>query len=639
MIPRWSIFIVVLVVLNFLGGLTWGEEFCVSNATQLQNALTEAATNGEDDIIRVDQGTYIGNFVFDSYEGKNLTLLGGFDPGCDTRTPESSNTILDGNHTGRVLYINNPGQFRGGDIHLEGFTIQNGSTAEMAGGIYAASCVMGTPGRITIEDNIIKKNSASTGGGICAYTDDEDFGPLLADEMDVTISKKKFLGSIPRRIRERQNVAGDIVIINNRVENNNGEGIVASTNADLIAGSISIAGNTITGNSGIRTSTWGGSTEINGNIISGNTSLERGGGVYSSSYAEFGGGDITFVNNIITENSSIEGGGVYSRADGMEDAGDLSLINNSISGNLSSEFGGGVFIEYHTSSVLNLYNNIVWGNSAPAGGDIFMKMDPDDLYGLESNGFNNDYTALDGIWSDWGGNIHSNPRFQDPGNNDFHLKSTSPCIDAGTNSAPRLPSDDYDGEPRIFDGNDDDTAVVDIGADEFIGVPLQTLTLLSSYGGSTSPAAGEHLCAQGTEVSITAIPDNHFRFSHWSGSVSSSVNPITVTMSSDISIKANFIRNIYPPVNFTGQKVLNRSLSQAEYINVLSWQPDPNNVNITKYRIYLVEGESRNVLVELNADTDHYWHRRVEKDKQYHFAICAVNDEDREGDSALITVQ
>jgi hypothetical protein len=640
-IPRLSKSIIVLAVLYFLAGLTWGEEFCVKNATQLQDALTEAATNGEDDTILVEQGTYKGNFIFDSYEGKNLTLIGGFAPGCDTRTLDPSKTVLDGNNAGRVLHINNPGGYQGGDIHIKGFTIQNGNTAEMAGGIYAASCVMGgIPGRITIEDNIIKDNAASTGGGISAFTDDEDFGPLLADKMDVRISRRKIIRSIPLRARIRQNDEGDIAIASNRIANNNGGGIWAATNADLIAGSIYIADNTITENKGrgIRTNTWGGDTEINGNMISGNTSLEKGGGVYASSFNESGGGNITFINNMISDNSSVEGGGIYSRTDGMGVSGDLSLINNTISGNLCTDFGGGVFIEYHTGSVLNLYNNIVWGNSAPAGGDIFMKIDPDDLYGLESNGFNNDCSALDGIWSGWGGNINSDPRFQDPGNGDFHLKSTSPCIDAGTNSAPGLPSGDIDGEPRIFDGNDDNKATVDIGADEFIGVPLQTLTILPADGGSTNPAPGEHLYAKGAEVTITALPGNHYRFSHWSGDVSNSDNPITVTMSSDMSVKANFIRIIYPPANITGQKVLNRSLSQAEYINVLSWQPDPNNMNITKYRIYLVEGEGKNLLFELNATTNRYWHRRVEKEKEYTYAICAVNDEGREGDQSQITV-
>lgn len=58
-------------------------------------------------------------------------------------------------------------------------------------------------------------------------------------------------------------------------------------------------------------------------------------------------------------------------------------------------------------------------------------------------------------------NINSDPLFTDPFNGDFHLLSDSPCIDAGSNSAPNLPPSDFEGHPRIFNG------IADMGADEF----------------------------------------------------------------------------------------------------------------------------------------------------------------------------
>ena len=98
-------------------------------------------------------------------------------------------------------------------------------------------------------------------------------------------------------------------------------------------------------------------------------------------------------------------------------------------------------------------------------------------------------------------------------------------------------------------------------------------------------------------------------------------------------------RIIYAPLSFSGQQVLNRSLSQAEYINVLTWQANSNNESIVKYRIYQVEGNDRTLIIELNADAFRYIHRGVDKDALYTYSLIAVNDEGREGVSTSITIQ
>ena len=100
---------------------------------------------------------------------------------------------------------------------------------------------------------------------------------------------------------------------------------------------------------------------------------------------------------------------------------------------------------------------------------------------------------------------------------------------------------------------------------------------------------------------------------------------------------------IYAPLNFSGKKVENRSLTQTEYINVLTWQNNPENENIVKYRIYQMEEESLSLLEELNAQTFdktyECWHRRVDKDKAYSYVLVAVDVDGREGTPTYLTVQ
>jgi len=165
------------------------------------------------------------------------------------------------------------------------------------------------------------------------------------------------------------------------------------------------------------------------------------------------------------------------------------------------------------------------------------------------------------------------------------------------------------------------------------------LRIYTTAGGTTIPSPGEYKYKEDSTVNITAVPYTHYRFSSWTGDVSSTENPITITMDKDISITANFLRVIYPPLNAKGEKILNRSLLQAEYVNVLSWEANPNNENITNYRIYLIEGEQRALLATLPSSDFKYLHRRVDKGKAYTYWITALDSSGREGDPAIVTVK
>jgi len=249
-----------------------------------------------------------------------------------------------------------------------------------------------------------------------------------------------------------------------------------------------------------------------------------------------------------------------------------------------------------------------------------------------------------------------------------------------------------------------DYAVIDIRPTQ-----LMTLNISASLGGTTKPAPGTYAYNRGTQVQVTAIPDTDYNFVNWSGDISSSQNPVTVTMDGDMTIKAKFrlmakltIRSdtdgttnpvpgvyAYPRnvvvqvtaipawysffINWTGDetgtanpvsvkmnrdksiranfryifaptasgvKVLNRSYSQVEYINILSWQANPANagLDIPKYRIYLMNNGTFSFLAEVGADQRQYSHRKAGQEKLV-YAIVAVHSSGREGAPALVTVQ
>ena len=46
----------------------------------------------------------------------------------------------------------------------------------------------------------------------------------------------------------------------------------------------------------------------------------------------------------------------------------------------------------------------------------------------------------------------------------------------------------------------------------------------------------------GTEVTLTAVPDSGWRFSHWSGAIEGTENPITFIMDSDKGVVAHFFQ-------------------------------------------------------------------------------------------------
>jgi uncharacterized repeat protein (TIGR01451 family) len=152
------------------------------------------------------------------------------------------------------------------------------------------------------------------------------------------------------------------------------------------------------------------------------------------------------------------------------------IKNNWICGNGQSILGPGIYLSSDSPSIV-VRNNTIANN---AGYGIYMYSDAcitncivwGSGYSSLYRGDNNvTYSCIQGGY-DGVGNISYDPCFVDAGANNYHLSPDSNCIDVGDPCfVPDLNETDIDGEPRIFDGDANDTDIVDMGADEFYWSP------------------------------------------------------------------------------------------------------------------------------------------------------------------------
>jgi hypothetical protein len=78
----------------------------------------------------------------------------------------------------------------------------------------------------------------------------------------------------------------------------------------------------------------------------------------------------------------------------------------------------------------------------------------------------------------------------------------------------------------------------------FVSVPTYTLATNATNGSiSLNPPGGVY--TTGTVVTVTANPNTGYAFGNWSGDLSGSVNPTTITMNGNKSVTANF--SVLPP--------------------------------------------------------------------------------------------
>lgn len=399
-----------IITLMFLDLTTVGAFASVVVVPDDQGTIQAAIDQSVDgDTVLVRPGIYLENIDF---LGKAITV----------RSEKGATvTVIDGNQSGSVVRFQNG---EGSSSVLEGFTLTNGNGTRLpptqfrfGGGI----CCTGSSSPV-IRDNVVSGNNAGHGGGIYA----ESSSPLVSHN---TISQNTTTGE--------------------------GAGVMCYQTDGL-----TIEHNLVEGN---QAATWGGGVElalvtsitIFGNVIRKNEAVHDGSGGILIARNCTG----AIVNNLVYENTANRFGGgidVFYKSH-------VTLSNNTVCAN-SAEKGGG--ISCREQSTITVSNTILWGNRAKLGPEIFFNAPH-----LPSSG-SIDFSDLRGGWASvhlepnctltWGRKmIDASPDFVDRANGDYHLTYTSPCRDAGNNTA-TMATRDFEDDPRFAWGG-----AVDLGADEF----------------------------------------------------------------------------------------------------------------------------------------------------------------------------
>ncbi len=151
------------------------------------------------------------------------------------------------------------------------------------------------------------------------------------------------------------------------------------------------------------------------------------------------------------------------------------IINCTFANNFALEDGGGIRIQGNTDA--QIYNSIIWANIAGNEGNQINSWQLTSIAVLqfcdfENNTLNPNNIKGPGSFSEFNC-LHTDPQFLIfPADEDYHLGTSSPCIDAGCNAYVTAAgiTEDLDGKPRIVDGNypSDGTATVDMGAYEYL---------------------------------------------------------------------------------------------------------------------------------------------------------------------------
>jgi hypothetical protein len=442
---------------NNTTGQTWASAF-----TNIQVALDRASAVATD-TIRVRQGTYATTAPI--WVTKPVILNGGYSGEGDERNPAvfltvinggqavlhcfqvSANATIDGfSITGGSAFGAAPNSQGGGmyidrcDPVIYNCTFQGNYAENVGGGIYARFS-----GGAVSNCSFVQNVAGEYGGAVCMFSSDLAFTDCTFTgnhcEKNITTC-----GGAMYNVDSSPTISECIFTGNAAAQ---GAGI-CNNNSDAVILDCEFAGCDLRSDRGGGIYNYQSAATIKDCLFYGSHVGISGGAIFEGESSAS-----SLVNCILRNNGAVvQGGAIY-----VDNGAAPRFTNCTIYANSAGNRGGGAY-NYFGKPVFT--NCIVWDNTASMGGPgICNESDATGLAAVVR------YSDVQGAGLYPGtGNILADPRFVYPAGDDLHLTTSSDCIDAGTNSVSDIEIEDFEGNPRIVDGDLDAIAVVDMGAYE-----------------------------------------------------------------------------------------------------------------------------------------------------------------------------
>jgi len=208
-----------------------------SESNPFASIQTSIDSSVSGDTVLVMPGTYFENINF---SGKNITV------GSLTLTTGDtsyiSQTIIDGNDSGRVVMMNN---YEDSTALLTGFTITNGNSSQDyhkgGGGI---RCWRSSP---RLENLIVKNNRSNFGGGICmVYSNSRLMDVVISDNETDTLYGNPPINGGGISLWESNCRLSNVTVINNATTGDGG-GINDARLSTMLLENVTVAGNSAVG--------------------------------------------------------------------------------------------------------------------------------------------------------------------------------------------------------------------------------------------------------------------------------------------------------------------------------------------------------------------------------------------------------